>query len=337
MNPQATLNIVGSGLVPMEVNSLAHGQIAAHLNIPKVYYDRMLFEQPQLLADNVNTWLERNAARHQVEKNTPEKRMVKVLDGRVRAFLSNSYRTLTNFDLAHAVLPVLGELGVQVMSSEITERRFYLKVVDNKISKSIPNGKQMGDGSHEIFDTLTAAMVISNSEVGFGALSVETAIWTKACTNLSIFAQQSVRKYHIGARAELGEEMFKLLSEDTRKKTDVALWAQTKDVVKSAFDKAQFESNVRQISELVDQPIQGDPVKVVEVTAKRFGMNDQERTGVLRHLIKGGDLSRYGLLNAVTRTAEDVPDYDRATEFERFGGQIIGLDKKDWGVLANAA
>jgi len=34
---------------------------------------------------------------------------------------------------------------------------------------------------------------------------------------------------------------------------------------------------------------------------------------LLRHLIEGGDLSQYGLINAVTRTAEDAKFYDRAS------------------------
>ena len=41
---------------------------------------------------------------------------------------------------------------------------------------------------------------------------------------------------------------------------------------------------------------------------------------MLRHLIEGGDLSAYGLVNAVTHFAQDVDDYDRATEFEALGG-----------------
>ena len=51
---------------------------------------------------------------------------------------------------------------------------------------------------------------------------------------------------------------------------------------------------------------------------------------MLRHLIEGGDLTRYGLFNAITRAAADLDSYDRATEFERFGGQVVELPKRDW-------
>jgi hypothetical protein len=58
---------------------------------------------------------------------------------------------------------------------------------------------------------------------------------------------------------------------------------------------------------------------------------------VLRHLIADGELSGYGLVNAVTHFSQEVEDYDRATEFEALGGKLIELSAKDWKELAQAA
>ena len=55
--------------------------------------------------------------------------------------------------------------------------------------------------------------------------------------------------------------------------------------------------------------------------------------GVLRHLIVEGDLSGYGIVNAVTHYSQDVEDYDRATEFEALGGKLIELAPTDWKCL----
>lgn len=41
-------------LEPLEVNQIAHRQLGTHLKIPAAYYDRMLSEYPDLLAQNVN-------------------------------------------------------------------------------------------------------------------------------------------------------------------------------------------------------------------------------------------------------------------------------------------
>lgn len=311
------------------INSVAHGQLAEHLKVPKPYYDRMLATAPALLADNVNHWLH----------DKPEARMVRMMDGRARAFLSDRYRPLENEQLAEAVIPVLIDLGVEVVSCEVTDTRMYIKAVDKSIAKDVPYGKKIGDGSHAFFDTMSPAITIRNSEVGWGALAVDTSVLTKMCTNLATIDRAgSLKQYHIGGKHDIGEEMYSLLSENTRRLNDVALWAKVRDVVKNAFDRARFEALIDdKVLGMTTRPIEGDVIKVIDLSAKRFGMTDGEKGSVLKHLIEGGDLTQYGLFNAVTRTAQDLEDYDRATTFEALGGKIIELPANDWRVLAKAA
>lgn len=324
-------NIAGPALylgdeLAMGIRPIAHAQIASHVGIPKSYYDRMLTEVPVLLADNVNTWFAKN----------PTKRLVRTLDGYDRAFLSNGYRPLDNAELLEAALPRIVDLKVDVLSCEVTESRLYLKVVDQRIRRDLPTGVALGHG-HTRFDTVSPALVISNSEVGAGALAVQTSVWTGGCSNLMVISERSTRKYHVGARADLGEEVYALLSDETRRVTDEALWRQLGDVVAGAFDVARFDAQVEKLKAATQDQISKDPVKVVDVTAKRFGFTDAERGSVLTHLIQGGALNRYGLHAAVTRAAEDLPDYDRASQFERVGGQIIELPRTEWNELLAAA
>ena len=79
------------------VSEVAHRQIAERLNIPYKYYERMRLDYPELLDQNINGWLAR----------TPEKRMLRTLDGKLRAFLSDRYRRCDNLELVDHVLPVL--------------------------------------------------------------------------------------------------------------------------------------------------------------------------------------------------------------------------------------
>ena len=53
-------------------------------------------------------------------------------------------------------------------------------------------------------------------------------------------------------------------------------------------------------------------------------------------MIRGGDLSLYGLSNAITRAAQDVESYDRSTEMESIGYTVLGMSRSDWQRL-NAA
>lgn len=328
MTAESALSIAGQETYP--VNPIAHEQISAFTEIPKKYYDRMLAESPKLLADNVNTWF---------AKKPESKRMVRVLDGKVRAMLSNSYRPLENEDLANAVLPVLMDLDLEIMSSEITERRLYIKAVDKKVVRELAKvGGKFGDGKHNIVRVVSPALTISNSEVGNGALSVMRSVFDSWCSNLASFGEHSVRKYHTGARHELmSDELYATLSDKTRRVTDEALWLQIRDVVKAAFDEKGFGALVDQIEGTKEDRIEGDVVKVIDLSAKRFGFNETEKGSILKQLIEGADLSRFGLHNAVTRASQDLGDYDRATELEKIGGDIITLPRSEWKEMALAA
>lgn len=320
--PRVVLNLAGQDSFPLA--PYAHGQMAQYLQIPKPYYDRMLTKSPDLLVASINEWLRQD---HQEEK-----RMVRTMDGRVRAVLSDRYRPLDNMDLAEAVLPVLMEKQLIILSTEITETRMYIKAVDQSIEKGLPEGFHMGDGRHHIFDTVSPAITISNSEIGAGSLSIEAGVWTKACTNLAVFGAK-MRKYHTGTRADVSEEVYALLTDQTKSATDRALWMQTRDLVRAAFDQAAFEATTQKLIGARNDKIEADVVEVIERATKTFTWTQGEKSSVLQHLIKGGDLSRYGLHAAVTRTAEDLEDYDRASEFEKLGGTIIELPKSDWKVL----
>ena len=302
--------------------------------IPRAYYNRMLAEAPDLLALNVNQWfVELDPKKHL--------RMARCMDGNVRALLSNGYRRFENEDMAEKVLPVINELGLDLMSCEITDRRLYIKAVDPKVTREIKVlGGEWGDGRHIIKRGCAApAITLSNSETGDGRLSVLGGIYQDWCTNLASFGARSLKKTHLGARHQLtdGEELYELFTDKTKKLTDEALWNQVCDVVRATFDAVKFGELVDRIEGAQEDKIEGDPVKVVELTAKKFGADEGTKKNILKHLIEGGSLSRFGLYNAITRAAQDIESYDEATRFESVGGQIIELPRTEWSALAKAA
>ena len=106
---------------------------------------------------------------------------------------------------------------------------------------------------------------------------------------------------------------------------------------KAAFSPERFNANALKLAGAAADVIEGKVEKVVEVAAVRFGLADSTRENVLKHLISGGDLSRFGLINAVTAASQDETDYDRASDLERLGGQIIEMPRSEWSQLAKAA
>jgi len=314
-----TVEMVVDGKDTFGIKDLAHRQIGEHVKIPAVYYDKMRTEDPDLLATNINRWF----------KKYPAKQMIRTLDGNDRAFLSDKFRTLDNLDLAEAVLPPLQERGVLLVSGEVTDTRFYLKFVDKRIERDLKPGVILGRG-HDHFETCSPALTISNSEVGKGSLAVLVSILIGGGSNLIALSEKSVRKYHVGARHDIGEEVYALLSNTTKKLNDAALWATLRDVVGAAFDEAAFEATVAKLQDAKNDVIDADPTKVIEVVSKRYGFGEAERGSILKHYCQTGDFSRFGIQSAITRTAEDLDNYDTASEFEQIGGKVIELKKDEW-------
>lgn len=316
----------------LDIGQTAHDQIAAQADIPRAYYQRMLAERPELLARNVNEWFE----------TKPAPRMLRTLDGKARALLSDKYRPLDNYELLEAAIPAMKSAKLKIVSCEVTERRLYVKAVDEAIQRHIPNGFRMGDGSHQGFRVpsgeVIPAVQFGNSEIGYGALSVTGGYLDSGCTNLMwSFRERGLRKTHLGGRLEVGDELYRMLTAEARVATDKAVWLQFRDAIAGAISEKGFDDLVTSLTEAAGNDIKGDPTKVVEVTARRLGLSDTRRVSVLQHLIRGGDLSQFGLANAITSTANDVEDYDDATELERMGGQVIELPKHEWSEIAKAA
>ena len=305
------------GLSHFGVTPLARRQLAEKLGIPYAYFERMREQQPQLLDSNVNTWLQ----------SEPERRMLRTLDGNVRAVLSDRYRRLDNYDLAESVLPILRQLPEVIFESvELTETKMYLKCVTPRLRFEVAPG-----------DVVQAGVVISNSEVGQGTLSVQPLLFRLLCRNGLIAADRSLRKTHVGRSLATEDEGVVVYQDDTLKADDKAFFLKVRDVVQAAVSEATFRQTAQKLQRTLGVRLTGDPVKAVEVLAQRYTLNDDERTGVLRHLIEDGQLSGYGLVNAVTHYSQTVADYDRATEFEALGGRLIELTAQEWKGLAEAA
>ena len=295
-------------------SQLFHRQVAAALNIPAKYYDLMQKEKPELLAENVNGWL----------RDRDQSYMVRSMDygeGRVaRAFLSDRYRRIDNLEVASAALPCLaGRDDIEVVSSEVTEGHLFIKFVTRKIEGEVRPG-----------DLIQAGGIISNSEVGLGAVSVKPLLYRLVCSNGAVVDEFSTRKTHIGRTAKGMEDGLISYSLETQEAEDKAFLLRIRDAVLSVFDEARFELLLDKYREAAEKKITGRVQDVIEVTGKAYGLNTLEQDGILKYLIEGGDLSQYGLSNAVTRYSSDVEDYDRATQMESIGWAVATMPATQW-------
>ena len=294
------------------MTDLFHRQLGSTLGIPSKYYDKMQSEYPSLLSENINGWLGIRESRH----------TVRTLDGNARAFLSDRYRRIDNAQIASATLPIIGEMdGVQIESCEVTENRMYLKAVNKRLEAEVVPG-----------DIVQAGIMISNSEVGLGSVSVMPLVFRLICLNGCVVNSLGEKKYHIGREQE---NTWELLSDEALAADDQAFMLKLRDIVRGATEAARFETIVDKLREAAGVRITGRVPEVVELAADQFGFNKAESDDILQHLITGGDLSLYGLSNAVTRASQDSESYDRATALESVGWQIATMPRDTWNAINN--
>ena len=307
------------GKMDMPLTQHASRQLGAKFGIPAKYFDRMLADAPDLLASNANHWLHEE----------PKDLMVRTLFGKVRGIMSNRYQRIDNVNIAEDILPFLLEQqtnGLEIASCEVTEKKLYIKAVMHKMVSEIKKG-----------DVVEAGLWISNSEIGCGEFEVAPFIHRLICLNGVKVNDAKFGKRHVGARANVNDTTYSILSDETLRADDKAFMLKARDVVKAAFDEKMFESNVNKLRDTTDRKLEGNPVKAVEVLGNSTGLLQGEKEGILRKLIEGADLSQYGLVNAVTAYSQDVDSYDRASDLEELGGKIIDLTAEEWKPIAMAA
>lgn len=304
-------------LEPLEVGQIAHRQLGTHLKIPAAYYDRMLSGYPELLAQNVNAWFQKE----------PSKRMLRTMGGTARAFLSNRYRRIDNLEIAKVVLPIIGEMqGARFESCQITDSRMYIKVVNTRLEAEVVPG-----------DIVQAGVIISNSEVGLGSVCIQPLVYRLVCSNGMIINDAQTRRNHVG-RVNNSEESFLLYSEETLAAEDRAFVLKIQDTVKAAVEEARFSQVVGLMQTAKQAPMNTQDVPgIVRLASREFHITEDESTGVLQHLIEGNDLTLYGLSNAITRHSQDVESYDRATELESIGYNILSMPPRQWNRINQMA
>jgi hypothetical protein len=308
------------------ISATAHDQIAAKLGIPSKYYDRLLKDHTDMVVGQVNTLFERE----------PSARLVRVLDGKVRAFLSDRFLRLDNNEVLEQTLPLIvkGDIATRLISSNVTDNHLYLKVLftDDKLKQEISTTR---GGELRV---VRPGFRLSNSETGFGALKINAFFWDSYCENGCVFGMQdflesvSFNRSHLGGRLLEGVN-YQVISDETRVLQDQAIISSTKDVMK-AIASVEFAAELgKQLRAAANSERVKSAIGAVDLAVKELDLRQGEKESILETFIKDGDYSKWGLASAVTAVAnlnDEAVSYERASELENIGAKILSLDLKNW-------
>lgn len=303
---------MGLGDRVLDMTPHATNQVRAFLGVPGRFASRLQQDFPDLLTHNFNTIIQQQETR----------RMVRTLSGNARAFMSDSYRRIDNELVFDGMYPVLEKLGAKIESANVSDDYMHLQAT-MKIEGEIRKG-----------DVVRYGVVIRNSEIGKGALSVSPMLYRLVCTNGMVVADQTRRRAHIGGSYLESEDGWIALSSATQMLKTRAMIAELAEYLEAMASPTMFQKTIGALKEVADQELPAEPTMVVESLAARYNLNKPESESALIALAESKDYSRWGLANAVTVLANSSGSYDRAVDLEALGGRIMQMGAKEFGDLA---
>lgn len=280
----------------------AINQLCGKLKIGRQYIQKCLPESVDLVAHNLNFWINRRDNREL---------MVRTYDHGhdnvdVRAILTNRYKRIDCDVVANHCLDKLMDLDVKFKYSYYDGDRMNITAVTPKVEGEVVKG-----------DVVQGGITITNSEVGNGSLMIKPFIYRLVCTNGMVAPHYYNQFYakHVGAIVidPTEDEQWKVTVEKMQKQLELVA------------NPEVFNENLLKLQQSTKEKMNSN--QIVQL-AKRQGITDSERAGIferLDHYVSDQfTVSKYELSNAITNMANDEEMSDqRARFFQELGGMII--------------
>ena len=319
----------------------AAGQLASVLGIPQVFIKNLREKKySDLLGHNFRELLGRDSRRFLI-RTLPDKEG----NRRVRAFLSDRYRCLDNYDLFFAAADVAaeeveaGKPRASVWKCRMSDDggQFEMFLFSPHIYGEVrldrpfdPGDGWMSRWHGQSGDGHNAACRVGNSETGTARLTANLSCLRKICANFCTWTE-GVATVHLG---KANEDEGLVLSQETRKESDRVVWLKVKDLIRSAFDPVKFQAIIDRLNGITQQEI--EPQRAVDQVVDAYQIAEDRKALILGHLLGSGDRSRFGLVQAITATCHDLDrrgETEPASQLEEIGAKLVDMPDKAFATL----
>jgi len=251
--------------------------------------------------------------------------------GSARALLSNAYKIVDHTETLRAAMAGMKAAGLgpqNITSCDLTGRRMYVTVEVPEIrvqaESLLKNYVSPFTGNRGAENPVVhAGFVLGNSETGHGSFFLYPRIVAEVCTNGMTIKKDvgALAQRHLGARLDDGLVDY---SDATRRANRELIMSMARDTVRTFMTEDYLHTVVRKLEEKAGEPVRQPEKAIKEVTQKLevSALYDD----VLAHFIKGSDLTRGGIMHAVTAAAQsgDI-DADKAFMMEeRATAMLLG-------------
>ncbi len=299
-NLQLGFNIDGQDL---EITDHALGQFCSRSGIRQSYLTQLLERKDEFLRDV----LAHELTRLKKVESDESYHLVRISNGQIRAFLSDSYRPISN------------EWFIEVLKEAIPGGRLsHWRGNRDTIYGNVLIPDTIRTESDSDYGGMLS---VGNCEIGTRSNYSVPSIFRAICMNGCIWGRTmgvGIRQRHIG-KFELDELKKKII---TNLNEQIPLSVQGIDVL---LNTKSFNCKV-------------DPVCLMAVLADDFKLNVSEARHISKEyaLSTSHDGTLFSLIDAVTRAGQNLSN-ERWYTFDTIGGQLMSFGKNDWSSFVNRA
>lgn len=247
--------------------------------------------------------------------------------GLARAFLSDQFLTVDNYDMALAAFAGIRDAGVhaELVGADLTDRNMWLRFSCPEITADggdfvrgyhVRRGHEMLHGADR--PLIEAGVMMRNSEVGAGL--AETLPWFKVqvCTNGLCQYVDAVSVRHLTKRQEAGVRF----ASDTVDAQIQAITMEMRDAVRTFCSSEYLHRKVAEINDAAAVELD-NPVKAIDHVVKLTRMSEADADALAASFMVCGQATVGGLVHALTDLATQVEDVEKAAEFEKQAEQLF--------------
>ncbi|NLH44797.1 MAG: DUF945 domain-containing protein [Acholeplasmataceae bacterium] len=277
------------------LNETARQQLASRLNVPLPYAERIRNEEPALYDRTLNTLLHRKDEQRLIRTNG---------DDTCRAYLSKNYKIMDHDMFLKSVLPILSlNPNLNLQEAFLSDTHLQLSITLEENDRHVRPG-----------DPVKYGVVLLNSEVGLGSLSLSSFIYRLVCSNGLVVPERdgSLRRIHLGrAMADVNDNYNK------------STWREYSNAIKELLTGKRFEEIMASMRAAAARPIVKDAEVIVEEIGKKFNLSKEEQAMVKAQYEANADMSVWGLINSVTEAAKEATTIQRRNELQIIGGKLL--------------
>lgn len=275
-------------LVP---NEWALSQLCSRVGIPPMYGRKCFEENPQMIAEHVNYWIDQDKLPTGEIKE--KSWLLRAKNDTCRAVLSDKYSTLDNAFVYKALDEGLKGTNAQLKEFQLSDRYFLLRLTFPNLTANIGTAKNKDD--------VMVGIVVANSEVGASAIKVQTCLYRLVCSNGLIVA--------INNDTLMWQRHIHLTENEIHRRLLVAIG--------EALEQGDRLIDVFAKSKEISIP---NPLEIIEQLAQKQKYSQEFTDNIKNSYNSEPGNNVFSIVNALTDASKILP-LDKRFDVESFAGE----------------